>query len=66
MYIQDNIIHKKNTCSHVHMFTITLQKKQGYPPLIHPIKTPLNRGILLYTSDGKTGKLQGKYWTVLE
>ena len=29
----------------------------AYPPLIHPIKGSLNRGILLYTSDGKTGKL---------
>jgi len=29
----------------------------AYPPLIHPIKDPLNRGILLDTSDGKTGKL---------
>ena len=46
----------------------------AYPPLIHPIKDPLNRRILLYTSDGKTGKLLtgtqanfresiGQYWS---
>ncbi len=29
----------------------------AYPPLIHPIKPPLNRGILFYTSDRTTGKL---------
>ena len=29
----------------------------AYPPLIHPIKGSLNRGILLYTSDGNTSKL---------
>ena len=40
--------------------------EENYPPLIHPIKGPLNRGILLDTPDGKTGKLRGKYWTVLE
>ena len=54
----------------VHMFTCTqklYQKERlstAYPPLIHPIKPPLNRGTLLYTSDGKTGKLQGKYKTL--
>ena len=46
----------------------------AYPPLIHPIKTPLNRGILLDTSDRTTGKLLtgkqanfresiGQYWS---
>ena len=46
----------------------------AYPPLIHPIKSPLNRGLLLDTSDGKTGKLLtgiqanygesiGQYWS---
>ena len=46
----------------------------AYPPLIHPIKDPLNRRILLDTSNGKTGKLLtgtqanfresiGQYWS---
>ena len=58
MYMQDNIIHKKNTCSHVHNnSTKKARLSTAYPPLIHPMKTPLNRGVLSYTSDGKTGKL---------
>ena len=46
----------------------------AYPPLIHPIKAPLNRGILPYTSDRKIDKLLtgiqtnfresiGQYWS---
>ena len=45
------------------MFTCTqkLNLKErlstAYPPLIHPIKGPLNSRILLDTSNGQTGKL---------
>ena len=38
----------------------------AYPPLIHPIKSPLNRRILLDTSNEKKGKLltgkQANFW----
>ena len=46
-----NMLAGKSTSKEKHILST------AYPPLIHPIKSPLNRRILLDTSDGKTGKL---------